>query len=116
MKKVNELRAPDSSPSHCFEGRHSSRGGRLASEDSQVGLVLLCRVKDVKVNPPSAQQLAPGEAAGAHQVVPAKGLSSLLRLSWLSLFGSAPLAGRVVLSQIAGAMQQHRTAFDKQLT
>ena len=43
-------------------------------------------------------------------MVPAKASPLSPELSWLSLFGSgAPLAGRVVLSYVAGAMQQHRT-------
>ena len=62
--KVTKLRAPESSPSHCFEWRHGSRGGCLASEDSQVSLVLLCRVKDV-MHPPSGSCAAAGTRKGS---------------------------------------------------
>ena len=62
--KVTKLRAPESSPSNCFEGGHGSGCGRLAREDSQVGLVLLGRVKDV-MHPPSRLCAAAGTRKGS---------------------------------------------------
>ena len=65
---------PDGSPSRGFEGRHGSQCGCLASKDSQVGLVVLSRVRYLmqrcSYHLGYAQQLAPREAAATHQVVP----------------------------------------------
>ena len=63
-EKVRKRGAPEGSLSHCFEGRHGSGCGCLASEDSQVGLVLLGRVKDV-MHPPSRLCAAAGTRKGS---------------------------------------------------
>ena len=64
-------------------------------------------VFDATMQLPSGLCAAAGTKRGSCN---SSGGSSLLWLSWLSVFGSGPLAGRIVLSYFAGILQQHRTA------